>query len=292
MFTVPEGYVAQLDARDLAERSDWIDALPANAARYATRWRLVPDGPPLFGFVGVVWPVRTEDGTPAMLKLSWPHEESQDEGIALRTWAGDGTVRLLDHDDYVLLLERLDAHHSLNEEPIDTAVEIAGSLLRTLAVPAPPLHRRLTDLAEGWLESLPRRAAGTDLPTRLLDEAMDHCRNLGPTAASLLVNEDVHYFNVLRGERRPWLLIDPKPLAGDPEFCIIPMLWNRYDETGGAQGIPARFDAVVGAAGLDRDAARAWTLVRAVTNWVWTRTQGDLLVSVAVFAEIAEAMAR
>jgi streptomycin 6-kinase len=270
MFPVPDSYVADLDP---GERTDWLAALPDLALRYADRWTLRPDGPPLHGNVGVIWPVRRADDTPAMLKLSWPHDEAQDEGIALATWAGRGTVRLLEHDDtdYALLLERLDPHHSLNEEPIDTAVEIAGGLLRTLSIPAPPLRRTVTAQAADWLERLPKEAAahGDPVPPKLLATVLDHCRHLGPTAGRLMVNEDLHYFNVLRGDRAPWLLIDPKPIVGDPEFGVIPLLWNRYDETGGAQGVPARFDAIVRTAGLDRELARAWTLVRAVANWLW-----------------------
>jgi streptomycin 6-kinase len=269
-FPVPDSYVADLDP---GERADWLATLPDLAGRYADRWALRPDGAPLHGNVGVVWPVRRADDTPAMLKLSWPHPEAQDEGVALAAWAGRGTVRLLEHDDtdYALLLERLDPHHSLDEEPIDTAVEIAGGLLRTLSIPAPPLRRTVTAQAEDWLERLPKEAAdlGHPIPPTMLATVLDHCRRLGPTAGHLMVNEDLHYLNVLRGSRAPWLLIDPKPIVGDPEFGIIPMLWNRYDETGGAQGVPARFDAIVRAAGLDREPARAWTLVRAVANWLW-----------------------
>ncbi|HEX5407283.1 MAG TPA: aminoglycoside phosphotransferase family protein [Pseudonocardiaceae bacterium] len=138
-------------------------------------------------------------------------------------------------------------------------------------MPAPPLHRTVTAMAEEWAPRLPRQAAalGDPIPARMLAAVVDHCRQLGPTAGRLMVNEDLHYFNVLRGERAPWLLIDPKPIMGDPEFGVIPMLWNRYSETGGAQGVAARFDAIVAVAGLDRELARAWTLVRAVVNWLW-----------------------
>lgn len=274
MFTVPDEYVAQFGAEELAERGDWLAALPGTAARYARRWSLREDGVPLYGYVGVVWPVRRADGTPAMLKVSWPHDEATDEAVALATWAGDGTVRLLDHDvdDYVLLLERLDPHHSLNEEPIDVAVGTAGRLLRRLTVPAPPLHRTVTGAAARWVERLPvyARSLGDPVPARMLDAAVDICRELGPKAGSLLVNEDLHYFNVLRGEREPWLLIDPKPIGGDPEFAVIPLLWNRFREMNGRREIVARFDAIVRAAGLDAELARAWTLARAVANWLWS----------------------
>ncbi len=48
------------------------------------------------------------DGTPAVLKLTNPHRESEQEADALERWDGDGAVRLLARDDErnALLLER------------------------------------------------------------------------------------------------------------------------------------------------------------------------------------------
>lgn len=295
MFTVPESYTTQFGTRDGDRGARWLAGLPALADRYARRWSLRPDGPSMHGFVGVVWPVRLADDTPAVLKISWPNDEGVDEATALATWAGDGAVRLLDHDDddYALLLERLDSGRCLDDEPVDEATAIAGQLFHRLSVPAPASsRRRLTDLAVTWQTSLPATAArlGDPVPPRLLAAAVATCRELGPAAGSSLVNEDMHYFNVLRAEREPWLLIDPKVLAGDPEFGVIPMLWNRYTETGGAQGIQAKFDAFTEAASLDRDLARGWTLVRAVGNWLYGLGDGvDWLTEVC--AEIAFRMA-
>lgn len=291
-FPVPRSYVTQFDADDLAERADFLAGLSEQATVHARQWDLRPDGAPLHGYVGVVWPVVTAAGTPAMLKVSWPHDEARDEAVALRTWAGDGTVRLLADDGFVLLLERLDATRSLNEEPIDEAVAVLGGLLRRLCRPAPPLCRSVAAVAARWAESLPARAAalGDPIPADVLDRAVALCRELGPSAGSLLVNEDLHYFNVLRGDRERWLVIDPKPIAGDPEFAVIPMLWNRYAETGGAAGIADRFAAIVRAAGLDEERARGWTLVRAVANWLGALPGDAGFPFVSVLAEIAAAM--
>lgn len=273
MFAVPDTFLAQFSGADSRERLDWVAALPRLVTRAAERWSLTPDGPALHGFVGVVWPVRLPDGTRAMLKVSWPHDEEVDEGTALATWAGDGAVRLLADDpaDHALLLERLDPHHCLDEVPIAEAVAVAGGLLRRLAVPAPPLTRTLPGLAARWARELPEEAAGLGdpVPARLLGQAVAHCRELGPAAASLLVNEDLHYQNVLRADREPWLAIDPKPIAGDPEFAAIALVWNRWEETGGVAGLADRVAAVVDAAGLDVERARAWTFTRAVDTWLW-----------------------
>ena len=50
----------------------------------------------MHGMVGLVVPVRRDDGTPAALKLQPLDPEHLGEGTALRTWAGQGSVLLLD----------------------------------------------------------------------------------------------------------------------------------------------------------------------------------------------------
>src|SRR5690606_10428198 len=70
-----------------------------------------------------------------------------------------------------------------------------------------------------------------------------------------LLHWDLHYDNVLAGEREPWLAIDPKPLAGDPGFDLLPALDNRWDDVvaGGdvRRAVLRRFDLLVEALGLD-----------------------------------------
>jgi streptomycin 6-kinase len=162
-------------------------------------------------------------------------------------------------------------------------VGIASALLRRLTVPAPPLVRTLRAEAVRLTGKLPAEWArlGRPLPKRLLDAAVVGCRELGPDAGSRLVNQDLHYQNVLAGTREPWLVIDPQPIAGDPEYGVIPLLWNRFEES----TVEKRFAAVT--EGLDTDRARAWTLVRAVENWLWAVESGGF-PGVPVLAAIAE----
>src|SRR6202021_2036906 len=87
-------------------------------------------------------------------------------------------------------------------------------------------------------------------------------------AAAVLANRDMHYQNVLAGEREPWLVIDPKVIRGDAEFGLAPLLWRRLGEAGGAAGLRRRFDALVDDAGFDAELARGWTLLRAVDYWL------------------------
>ena len=203
-------------------------------------------------------------------------DDERDEALALRTWAGEGAVRLLNTsgDDRVLLLEKLVPGHSLQDQPIDAAVEVAGGLLRRLAVPAPPgLKVSLATRAKTMVTRLPERwrRHGEPFPRATLDRAIACCAELGPSAANLLVIYDQHFENVLAAHREPWLVIDPTVLAGDVEFGLLPLLWNRTGEFGNTpEGALRRFDAIVAAAELDRDRAWDWTLVRALDEWLWS----------------------
>jgi streptomycin 6-kinase len=270
-ITVPAAFAHGLITAEGDRARAWLARLPGLAARYLTRWQLTVDGPPMHGMAGLVLPVRTGDGTGAVLKLSWPHDESEHEALALRVWQGPGVVRLVRADDTecVLLLEKLDHTRSLNDEPLSEAVDVCARYLRSLVVPAPPRIRTLTALAARWTAELPSEA-GDHVPQRILAAAVTACERYGPVAATTLTNEDLHYENVLHGPDG-WRMIDPKPITGDPEFGVIPLLWNRFDPP----GLRARFAAIVRVAGLDADKARAWTLARAVDNWHWFTAAGD-----------------
>ncbi len=278
MITVPEGF-----GKALGDRADeWVASLPKLATKACSRWRLTPDGPLMNGFCAIVLPVRQADGHPAALKITWVGSETENEPLALRLYDGEGAVRLLDHDEELgaLLLERLDHTRSLNHEPIETAVDVIGSFLRRHRhLKAPAEVRRF----EGELREHPA------IPRKLLDAARDIADNrpMGTT----LVNEDLHYENVLRGDREPWLMIDPKPLSGDREYSMIPLLWNRFDELDGRRGLNDRFLALCDAGELEVAKARDWTFYRAVANWIWCLEE-DLEDLAVICAEIAGWAAR
>jgi streptomycin 6-kinase len=258
--------------------------LPRLATEFCARWRLTPDGELLHGFVAVVLPVRRADGTAAALKLTWQDVETEHEALALRLWDGRGVVRLLEHDDEhgALLLERLDHTRTLMTAPIEVAVQVTGGLLRDLRVPAPPEVAGVSfrDLAAD------NAALGSPVPEPLLDRAVALVRDLTAEAGRTLVNGDLHYGNVLAGDRAPWLMIDPKPHAGDPEFCLLPLLWNRFGELDGRRGTGDRVRALADIGGLDLDRAVAWGIVRAVEGELWGLRLGE-----TAFAEVCRELA-
>lgn len=277
MTELPE---AVLSMADRGPRwAAWVDALPTTTAGRLDQWSLTRDGAPLSGHCSLVLPVRTADGTAAALKIGFPDDESEHEHLALRRWAGAGAVRLLSADPHhrALLLERLHSEDLTTVWDIE-ACEVVADLYRRIHVPAMPSLRTLASSVERWtadLQALPRSAP---IPRRLVEQAIALGRDLAADSATsgTVIHTDLHYENVLAADRDPWLVIDPKPVNGDPHYELAPMLWNRWGELEGyvRDGVRRRFSALVDAAGFDEDRARAWVVVRMVHNALWELQDG------------------
>ncbi|MFJ6821905.1 aminoglycoside phosphotransferase family protein [Streptomyces niveus] len=263
--------------------SAFVAALPARAADFLKRWELRRTGPAMHGMCALVLPVERADGTPAVLKLQDVDSETAGEPVALRVWGGDGAVRLLEYDEEsgTLLLERLDATQDLSGVPVRDGVSvIAGLLARLTAAPAPAGLRRLGEIAEAMLDETPVavRSLADDTQRRLLLDCAAAVREVAGEPGDRLLHWDLHFENVLAPlpaaggpAREPWLAIDPKPLAGDPGFELLPALVNRFDEG----DILGRFDLMTEVIGLDRGRARAWTLGRVLQNCLWDIREGE-----------------
>ncbi len=275
---------------------EWLRGLPRLVDEQLASWRLTPIGPVRTGHTAVVVPVvRAQDPEPLALKLIWPHPEAAAEHLALRHWAGAGAVRLVAADPRrgALLLEALDADRSLQHTDDEHACATIGDLLRRLHVPAPPTVPSAVEFVQGHLDKAraARTAGRLAIPPRLLDRAGRLLDDLAPSAGHTLLHTDLHYANVLAvrpagdATRGPWLAIDPKPMAGHPGLDLQPVLRNRTAELGtGAAlrwGLRDRLARVCDAAGIDVDAARAWTIVHATLDAVWATEERDRSLAVA-----------
>ncbi|MDV9202930.1 aminoglycoside phosphotransferase family protein, partial [Streptomyces sp. Wh19] len=111
-----------------------------------------------------------------------------------------------------------------------------------------------------------------------------------------LLHWDLHYDNVLAGEREPWLAIDPEPLAGDPGFDLMPAMHNRWDEIVATGDVPRavlrRFDRLTEVLGLDRQRAIGWTLGRVLQNALWDIEDGRTVLEPAQVAIATALLAR
>ncbi|MEU2232269.1 aminoglycoside phosphotransferase family protein [Streptomyces vietnamensis] len=189
--------------------------------------------------------------------------------------AGRSPRRLLGHDapTGTMLLERLD-----EARPLSTVADtrealriVAGLLARLVAVPAPEGIRTLGGIAAGMLAEVPEAVArlGAD-DAAVLRDCAAAVREVAGEPGDRLLHWDLHFGNVLAGEREPWLAIDPKPLAGDPGFELLPALMDRFDPEGFLWG----FDLLAEVVG-DRGRAVAWTLGRVLQNGLWDVEDGE-----------------
>ncbi|MCX5120665.1 aminoglycoside phosphotransferase family protein [Micromonospora sp. NBC_00362] len=264
---------------DLPEGLDWVRGSQAGRAWLATlptwlnecaeRWSLRVGPPFRQAYASLALPVHLPDGTAAVLKLQYPDEESRYEADALAQWDGDAAIRLLAHDPErrALLLERCQPGTPLHDLPPDRALDVVVGLLprlwRSAGAPFTPLAQE----AAGWIDRMPRawERAGRPYERRLLDAALELVTGLASSQGEqVLVNQDLHAGNILAADaldaaRGPWLAIDPKPLTGEREFSVVPMV--RGPELGHSPAaVRHRLHRLSDELGLDRERVRGWTI--------------------------------
>jgi streptomycin 6-kinase len=212
-----------------------------------------------------IHPVTDRDGQTAILKVQFTgNRESEQEADALAAWNGNGAVRLLRHDRerHALLLERAVPGTSLTHVPRAGALDALVGLLPRLWIPAGSRFHTLADESVLLSDELEREwlRFGRPYERRLVDAALQAFAALAPTQGPLvLVNQDLHGDNVLRAEREPWLVVDPKPLAGEREFGVASIV--RSKELGHSRrDVLHRLDRLTSDLGLDRERARLWTI--------------------------------
>jgi streptomycin 6-kinase len=212
----------------------------------------------------LVVPVTTDDEGEAVLKIQFPHAECEHEAAALEQWDGEGAIRLLDHDAeaHALLLERCSPGTHLSECDPDEALDVLIGVLPRLSKPAGAPFQPLAIEAQAWASRLPRQwaRAGEPFERTLVDTAVDLLRSLSESQPEqVLLHQDLHADNVLAAQREPWLVIDPKPLVGEPAFAIAPVV--RSSELGHSrEAVIHRLDRMTDELGLDRDRARGWVI--------------------------------
>jgi streptomycin 6-kinase len=250
--------------RDAVGRA-WLAELPTLTSALARKWNLELGAP--FEGASVSYVVRAMRGTDdVVLKVQWPHEESMYEADALHVWDGCGAVRLLDHDPerHALLLERCRPGTSLADTAGVDALAVLIALLPRLWKSVGSPFKSLTKEALEWKATLHAdwEAAGRPCERKLVDAATELLGQLLIRPREpVLVHQDLHGENVLAAEREPWLVIDPKPLRGEREFSLAPII--RSAELGHTRDeVVYRLDRLSTELQLDRERVRGWTIAQ------------------------------
>jgi streptomycin 6-kinase len=267
-YKFPKGLAAS--CRKSTDRAAWLDRLPELLGKLELEWS-VRLGAPFDGedvSCSYVAAVERADGTPAVLKIGMPHMEGHHEIQGLRFWCGDPTVRLLTADDDLgaMLLERCEPGTTLRElEEQEQDRVISGLLRRLWRQPTKPHpFRPLSRLTAYWSrETLAQAEHWPD--AGLVREGLRLFEELSrSTPAEVLLATDLHAGNVLRAEREPWLVIDPKPFVGDSAYDATQHLLNchsrlRSDPHGTIQSFANLL-------GVDDRRVRLWAFARAAAS--------------------------
>jgi streptomycin 6-kinase len=255
----------------------WFERVPELVRECVEQWGLRLGEPYVAGAAGYTARVQLPEGAPAVLKLIYPHRESEHEAAALELHDGDGVVRLLAHepDRNAMLLERCKPGTPIWQTGAEAALDVIVELLPRLWKPAGLPFRPLADEAAWWVEQLPGEweSAGRPVERKLLDAGLEALRELPASQGEqVLVNQDLHGENILAAEREPWLVIDPKPLVGEREFALAPIV--RSFELGETRrDLLYRLDRLTSELGLDRERTRWWTIGQTLA---WTFDSGYL----------------
>lgn len=235
---IPPELADAVDEADLAQRLEWLAALPDVIEAIASDWELQLSEPYLpGGQCAWVAPARGEGGDELALKLGWRHREAEHEADALRFWDGDGAVRCFKTrslaDTTALLLERcVPGDHLGRALPEPEQDVVITGLMRRLWARQPSEGEpfgslaAMCDLWAEWFElEFERDSQGLD--PGLARDGMVILRALPRSAdRTVLLCTDLHAGNVLSARREPWLVIDPKPFVGDPAFEPVQHMFN------------------------------------------------------------------
>ena len=267
-------------------RVEWLAALPERVEELTARWGL-DLGDPFEPGGNCAWvaPGTDRDGREVVLKVAWHHTEALHEAEGLAAIGGRGAVEVyaFEHlastepgggpdgyasDTTAMLLERCRPGAELRGRPEAEQHKVVTDLLRSIwavDLPAENPFRPLSAMADDWVARAEERLAADPgrLDAGLASDGLALFRDLsrrGPT--DVLLFTDVHAGNVLSGERRPWLLIDPKPYVGDPHYDVLQHLLNC---NGSLQADPiGLLNQVAALAGLDAARVRQWLFARCI----------------------------
>lgn len=279
---VPEEVRAMLLAAEGEEGRAWLEALPRLVAAVSSRWGVTLERPFEGGNVAYVAPAETRTGRAVVVKIQLVTEETREEGAALRHWGPEVAVEVIDEAPELgaLLLERLEPGEPLSLRPLGEQLAVITDLLpRLWRNPPPPDHAfpPVMHSLDGWLSALERAEADPGLGS-LASQVRDVATvlrepDLRPAMHPVVVNRDFHSGNVLSSHRVRWVVIDPKPLVGEPAFDCGHLV-RELLRTGGLEHAARVVRGLSDGLQLEPARVRAWGALRAAINAAWARQTG------------------
>lgn len=279
------------------EGLDWAESFPETYAACIDRWSLAEIDPVEDLSINFVARAKLPDGTGVVLKAGVPNKEFWSEAEALRIINGDGYIRLLEYDEDLsaMLLEEAIPGSPLAEiADDDEATTTAARLLMASQHELPPSHSlpHVSEWTDGLKKLRPFFDGGTGpFPEQLADLAIDLFEELHDQSDDeVIIHGDYHHWNILRGERAPWLIIDPKGLVGPLGYEIGQFIHNFPDQTLGLEAkgrlMSRRIDIFSSILEIPRSILLKWGVAQSVLSAWWCVEDGGSYGAAIEHAEV------
>jgi streptomycin 6-kinase len=260
--------------------AQWLAQLPALIDECAGRWSLEVLPPFPVESYSYVAPAVRANGEPVVLKVGVPGRELTCQIEALQYWNGSGICRLLEADARrgFLLMERVLPGQSLKTIPDDEQVtRVAIEVMQRLWKPAPERHT-FPSVSEwtGDLQKLRARFKGGTgpFPAALVERAERQFAELMDGGSPcMLIHGDMNWGNILRGQREPWLVIDPKGVVGDPLYDAATFLNDPPENLTRPELkrlLAQRVAQIAETLGVERGRVKGWAQAHCILAGYWT----------------------
>jgi streptomycin 6-kinase len=227
-----------------------------------------------------VAPATLANGDHVVFKCGVPNPELTTEIAALAHFNGAGIARLIKADAKIgwLLIERLEPGVMLSTlEDDEQATQIAVAVMQKLYKPIE--NNSEFPGVEKWLAGLQRlykllSEKTCPFPPKIVDHVKRLSQELVQSMGQrVLLHGDLHHYNILSGNREPWLAIDPKGVIGEREYEIGALMKNPMPRLMAARSLKdlflRRIDLITEITGFDRSRIIGWSFVNAVLSAWW-----------------------
>jgi streptomycin 6-kinase len=221
------------------------------------------------------------DHQSVVLKVIRTSGDEWHSGDVLDAFDGNGIVRIYEHVEGALLLERLEPGHSLvslaTSGEDDKATGILAALIRQMS---PRTPARTVSTVKEWGRGFERYgvSGSTQIPAQLCLEAHRIYQKLCDSQSRVrLLHGDLHHHNVLFDSERGWVAVDPKGVVGETEYEVGAALRNPYESPElftKLSVLEKRVERFARELNLDATRVLAWAFAQAVLSAIWALEDG------------------
>lgn len=224
----------------------------------------------------------TRDNQPVVLKVLRRPGDEWRCGEVLDAFDGKGIVRVYQHIEGAVLLERLDPGTQLVDIVLngqdEKATDIVVEVMKNMSHPRESSKAFAT--VEDWGKGFERYLASADnqIPISLAEQGQQRYSELcSSQKGKRLLHGDLQHYNILFDTARGWLAIDPKGVIGEIEYEIGASLRNPYERPelfASSRTIERRIRRYEEKLKLNSGRAVAWGFAQSVLSAIWSIEDG------------------